>query len=213
MPVAEKSRTDTAPEKKSEKKKLDKKKPDKKESAKNKSDKKKPEKKKSGKKAAADSKPAKLAGPIYKVRNSPVHGKGVFAAVDIEKGTRIIEYRGKLISNDEIDDLPPSDPNDEHHTFFFSLADDKQTIDASQGGNAARWINHHCKPNCKTKEKKDETGRPRVYIHAKKNIKAGTELNYDYHLTLEGRVTKKDKLNHKCLCGAKKCRGTMLDVD
>lgn len=153
------------------------------------------------------------AAAIYKVRKSPVHGNGVFAAVDIEKGTRIIEYRGKLISNDEIDDLPPSDPNDEHHTFFFSLSDDKHTIDASQGGNAARWINHHCKPNCKTKEKKDDKGRPRVYIYAKKNIKAGTELNYDYHLTLEGKVTKKDKRNHKCLCGAKKCRGTMLDVD
>lgn len=167
---------------------------------------------------ATKTKPKKPSGAlkapvIYKVRKSPVHGNGVFAAVDIEKGTRIIEYRGALIRNEEIDDLPQSDPDDEHHTFFFSLADGKHTIDASQGGNAARWINHHCKPNCKAKEVKDETGRPRVFIQAKKNIKAGTELNYDYHLTLDGKVTKKDKRNHKCLCGAKKCRGTMLDVD
>jgi uncharacterized protein len=165
------------------------------------------------KKTVAQKKPVKKDAPIYKVKKSPVHGNGVFAAQDIERGTRIIEYRGNLVANDDVDDLPQSDPDDENHTFFFSLADDKHTIDASVRGNAARWINHHCQPNCKAVELKDEKGKPRVYIHAKRAIKAGTELNYDYHLTMEGRVTKKDRLNHKCLCGAKKCRGTMLDVD
>ncbi len=173
-----------------------------------------PAAKKSAKKTQlAKNSTTKKPALFYKVKKSPVHGNGVFAAVDIEKGTRIIEYRGALIRNEDIDDLPQSDPNDEHHTFFFSLDDGKHTIDASQKGNAARWINHHCKPNCKAKEVTDETGRPRVFIQARKNIKAGAELNYDYHLTLEGKVTKKDKRNHRCLCGAKKCRGTMLDVD
>ena len=38
---------------------------------------------------------------IYEVRNSPIHGKGVFAARDIKKGERIIEYLGEKISKEE----------------------------------------------------------------------------------------------------------------
>jgi uncharacterized protein len=148
---------------------------------------------------------------LYQVRNSPVHGKGVFAKTNIKKGTRIIEYRGEFITNDEADKRWPTNPDDPFHTFFFSLdtATD-YTIDANVKGNAARWINHHCQPNCETEELVDSNGAIHVYIDARRDINAGDELNYDYRLQLDGKVTKKDKKNYLCLCGAKKCRGTML---
>jgi hypothetical protein len=142
------------------------------------------------------------------VRNSPIHGRGVYATANIRKGERVMEYRGTLISWKAADERPPSDPNDPHHTFLFSLSDGKRVIDASQGGNDARWINHSCAPNCETEE--SESGR--VYIEALRDIGRGEELNYDYCLVIDEKLTKKLKQQYECRCGADKCRGTMLAV-
>jgi SET domain-containing protein len=87
--------------------------------------------------------------------------------------------------------------------------DDGRVIDAKYGGNAARWINHSCKPICETKEGV-YAGEARVFIYAKRNLKVGEELFYDYSLDIEGRITKQMKKDYECRCGAKKCRGTML---
>jgi uncharacterized protein len=154
-----------------------------------------------------------LTKKIYAVKKSPVHGNGVFAATAIAKGTKIIEYRGELIANEEVENRGSSDPKDEFHTFFFSLSDEKNTLDAAVRGSAARWINHHCQPNCKSGEEEEANGRLRVYIYAKRDIKLGEELNYDYRLTWDGRMTKQDRLNYECRCGAKKCRRTMLWIE
>jgi hypothetical protein len=146
-------------------------------------------------------------GPRIAVRNSPIHGRGVYAARPLAKGDTVIEYKGEFITWKECDRRPPSDPNDPHHTFFFSLSDGKHVIDAAVGGNAARWINHACNPNCETEE--DEDGR-RVFIKARRNINAGEELNYDYGLIIDERITPTVKKNYECRCGARNCRGTML---
>jgi SET domain-containing protein len=147
------------------------------------------------------------------VRRSGLHGRGVFALADIAKGERIIEYKGEIISNDEADERHPVDPGDPFHTFFFSLDDGICCIDGGVQGNSARWINHHCAPNCDTEEKDDARGRSRVYVFAKRDIAAGEELTYDYRLQLGTRPTKQDKRNYRCLCGARDCRGTMLSLD
>ena len=144
--------------------------------------------------------------PPYRVRRSTIHGTGVFATRRIAKGERIIEYRGAIISWKAADELPPSDPNDPNHTFLFSLSDGKRVIDASVGGNDARWINHSCDPNCETEETEDG----RVYIEALRAIPAGEELHYDYCLILDEKITKKLERAYRCLCGAAQCRGTML---
>jgi hypothetical protein len=140
------------------------------------------------------------------VRNSPIHGRGVYAAAKIAKGERVLEYRGELISWKAADERPPSDPNDPNHTFLFSLSDGKRVIDASQNGNDARWINHSCDPNCET----EEADNGRVYIEAIREIASGEELNYDYCLIIDEKLTKKLRLQYECRCGAAKCRGTML---
>jgi SET domain-containing protein len=111
----------------------------------------------------------------YVVRTSRIHGRGVFAARNIRKGACIIEYRGQRISWDEALKRPDTDPDNPFHTFFFSL-DDGRVIDAGVRGNAARWINHSCAPNCETEE--DDDGR--VHIYARRAIEAGEELTYDY---------------------------------
>jgi uncharacterized protein len=143
---------------------------------------------------------------VYAVRDSGIHGRGVFATEAIRRGTVIVEYKGKRASWDEAMDRPDSDPDDSAHTFLFEL-DDGNVIDARVRGNAARWINHSCDPNCATFE--DEDGR--VFIQARRKILAGAELCYDYRLTVEGRLNKRERAQYACRCGAEKCRGSLLD--
>lgn len=145
--------------------------------------------------------------PKIVVKNSRIHGRGVYAARNLKKGERVIEYKGELISWKECDRRPPSDPDDPFHTFFFSLSDGKHVIDASVGGNDARWINHSCNPNCETEE--DDEAR-RVFVVTTRDVNAGEELNYDYGLIIDERITPTLKQNYECRCGARNCRGTML---
>lgn len=142
----------------------------------------------------------------YVVLRSPIHGRGVFATRTIRKGADIVEYRGRRISMDEADSLPDSDPDNPFHTFLFEL-NDGRVIDAGVRGNAARWINHSCQPNCVPYE--DDRGR--VFIEAKRTIRAGEELSYDYRLNVPGRRTAQMLADYACRCGAPRCRGTMLD--
>jgi SET domain-containing protein len=144
--------------------------------------------------------------PRIVVKNSRVHGRGVYAARKLKAGERIIEYKGERITWKEADRRPPSDPEDPHHTFYFALSDGRTVIDAGHGGNAARWINHSCDPNCET----EETDDGRVFIQAMRDIRSGEELNYDYGLVIDERITPTLKKNYACHCGAAACRGTML---
>jgi SET domain-containing protein len=150
---------------------------------------------------------AKASAPVrpYVVRRSHIHGRGVFAARTIRKGTDIIEYRGERITMKEADRRPDSDPDNPYHTFLFEL-DDGRVIDAAVRGNAARWINHSCAPNCEPYE--DDEGR--VFIAAKRTIRKGEELAYDHRLNVDGYVSTKMREAFACHCGAPRCRGTML---
>ena len=63
------------------------------------------------------------------VRESGVHGRGVYAVTTIAKGKKIIEYKGEHISWKEALRRHPHDPTDPNHTFYFSL-EDGSVIDA-----------------------------------------------------------------------------------
>ena len=142
-------------------------------------------------------------GPKVQVRRSGVHGKGVFALRPIKKGERILEYKGEIISWAKASARMQND-DDPDHTFLFGIDEDR-VIDANVGGNAARYINHSCEPNCETEQVGD-----RVFIDAVRDIKPGEELSYDYQLTLDEPHTAKAKRQHACHCGSARCRGTML---
>jgi SET domain-containing protein len=156
--------------------------------------------------AAADPSPvtASTRGRRLQVRRSGIHGKGVFALTPIARGERVIEYRGQLISWEEALRRHPHDPANPDHTFYFHI-DDERVIDGKFDGNAAKWINHACTPNCEA----DEAGG-RIFVKALRAIEPGEELNYDYGLVLEGRHTAKIKKQFECRCGSVRCRGTML---
>ena len=151
--------------------------------------------------AAFDTGPA---SPPIEVRDSIVHGRGVFATRAIKKGERIIEYLGERVSHKEADRRYELKDENDSHTFLF-IVDSKTVIDAGVDGNDARFFNQSCDPNCEsTVEKK------RVFIDAMRNIEAGEELTYDYQIYRDWDDPDNIDEVFACRCGSPKCRGTML---
>jgi hypothetical protein len=148
--------------------------------------------------------PPIVTSPLIEVRNSDVHGRGVFAVAPIKKGTRILEYLGDRISHDAADARYEDHDETDNHTFLF-IVDKHTVIDAGFRGNDARFINHQCEGNCES-----VIQNRRVFIDAVRDIAPGQELGYDYEI---GR-DKDDPPNvdeiYACRCGSEKCRGTML---
>lgn len=147
-------------------------------------------------------------GPLYEVRDSQIQGRGVYAARRIRKNSWIIQYTGKLITNAEADRLYDDEAMERHHTFLF-LLDDTWCIDASQGGNDARFINHSCNPNCEAVMTTDNE----IWIQALRGIEPGEELTYDYGFDVETESVEEARRVYPCRCGAPDCRGTILKLD
>ncbi len=128
-----------------------------------------------------------------KVRKSKIDKKGVFAKKDIPKGTYIIEYVGRKITNKEADKISEQELMD-GDVYLFEI-NKRYTIDGNIPGNDAKYINHSCEPNA---ESLNEDGR--IWIEAYRDIKKGEEITYDYCLTTD------DYKDHPCNCGSKNCK-------
>jgi uncharacterized protein len=141
------------------------------------------------------------------VRQSPVHGKGVFALLPLRAGERIFEYKGMVTTWREAARWNAR-RSDTAHTFLFGLSDGR-VIDGGRGGNGARWLNHACAANCEAVE---DSGR--VYIDAIRDIAPGEELFIDYALEIEIEIEQQmdgdAQREYVCRCGTPGCRGTML---
>jgi len=105
--------------------------------------------------------------PTVTVKRSNA-GLGLFAVEDIAKGQLIIEYTGERITEEEA--------NVRGGRYLFQVTD-TLVIDGKGRGNTARYINHACKPNAEAEHDEDAN---RIYIRAKKQIKAGQEIAYHY---------------------------------
>lgn len=95
-------------------------------------------------------------------------GLGLFTLEPISKGACIIEYTGRTLSE--------AQEYTSRSRYLFEVTK-KKTIDGAARSNRARYINHSCRPNCAVEI--DEK-RERVFIFAKRDIKTGEELGYDY---------------------------------
>jgi len=93
-------------------------------------------------------------------------GRGLFAKEDIPKGVCITEYFGRTLTEDE--------EYTSRSRYLFEVTPNK-TIDGWNKRNTARYINHSCRPNCEV-----EIRKGRVWVMAKRNIKPGEELAYNY---------------------------------
>lgn len=137
------------------------------------------------------------------VRKSKVHGTGVFAACDIKKGEKIIQYVGEIVTKAEAEKrceehLKKSNNHETGGVYVFEL-NDKYDIDGNVEWNPARFFNHSCEPNCETEGSDEE-----IWIEALRDIKKGEELTYDYCYDIDNWE------EHPCKCGAESCCGYII---
>jgi SET domain-containing protein len=143
--------------------------------------------------------------PWFEIRRSPIQGLGAFATRTIPRGTRVGEYTGEYLTEDEVDRRYDDHTDSRAATFLFQVRDGLY-VDAAREGGDERYINHSCDPNCAI-----EVEDARLVVVAIRTIPAGHELTYDYALELEEEPLPSWERLYACRCGAPTCRGTMLD--
>ena len=134
---------------------------------------------------------------LYKIQKSNIDNKGLYASQKIKEGTKIIYYKGKLITKKETERNPKYD--NEKAIYLFNV-NSRYDLDGDFEYNTARLINHSCNPNCEVAGK-----GLKLWIFALRDIKKGEELSYDY-----GFGYDKDYKQFVCKCGAKNCVGYIV---
>jgi SET domain-containing protein len=150
--------------------------------------------------------PQSEARAPIETRNSPIHGRGVYALAPIPRGMRVVEYTGKRITKAEsmkreAARLARAARGQDSCVYIFNL-NQRHDLDGRSSKNIARLINHSCEPNCRS-----ETIRGRIWIIAKRDIAAGDELSFDYGFPFP------EWRQHPCRCGAKSCLGFIVRKD
>ncbi|XP_029439983.1 histone-lysine N-methyltransferase, H3 lysine-36 and H4 lysine-20 specific [Rhinatrema bivittatum] len=138
--------------------------------------------------------------PEVEIFRTLSRGWGLRCKTDIKKGEFVNEYVGELIDEEECRTRIRHAQENDITNFYMLTLDKDRIIDAGPKGNFARFMNHCCQPNCET-QKWSVNGDTRVGLFALCDIKAGTELTFNYNLECLG--------NGKtvCKCGAPNCSG------
>ena len=134
---------------------------------------------------------------LFKIKKSRIDKNGLYANRNIKKGTKIIEYKGKIISVKQSEINPKFD--NEKAIYLFNI-NKRYDLDGDFKFNTARLINHSCDPNCEVFGE-----GMKIWIFALKNIKKGEELSYDYGFSFD-----KDYKNYPCKCKSNNCVGYIV---
>ena len=126
------------------------------------------------------------------VRESKIHGLGVFANRDIEPGEKILVIDDTRLV-DAKHPLQPELGEFEHHCDYLA---DSQVVLMQY---PERYINSSCSPNVYVK-----TISGTRHVIALQSIKQGDELTYDYIINCHGGEL------WQCNCGSSTCRGTIV---
>lgn len=83
--------------------------------------------------------------PNVSVKESPVHGRGLFAGQLIDAGVRIIEYVGDVVTlSEERERRRQYKAQKIKGNYFMELVEGESSIDATINGNDSRYANHSC---------------------------------------------------------------------
>jgi len=137
---------------------------------------------------------------IYKKKSS-IHGFGIFAKMNIPKGTRIIEYVGEKITKAEAERRGPllieyAKKHKQSGSVYIFVLNKKYDIDGHVSYNTAKYINHSCSPNCEV-----DVIRGAIWVIALREIKKNEELFYNYGYDLDFYD------EHPCRCKSLPCPG------
>jgi hypothetical protein len=139
--------------------------------------------------------------PKLEVRESRIHGRGVFAHDRIRKGERVAIFGGEIMRIDEIDDLPSrlqEYPMQVEERFVIGSRASRRPEDAD-------FFNHSCEPN---------TGfRGQIFLVALGNIEPGEEITFDYAMVVSKSFESEAVFEMTCNCGARSCRRRITEND
>jgi uncharacterized protein len=125
------------------------------------------------------------------IRQSKIHGYGVYAEERIPANRKVIEYTGQRLNR-----LQAKQRDSGSLTYLFAV-DNYWTLDGAVNGSGAELINHCCEPSLISRVMKGHI----IYMSLRV-IVPDEELTVDYNFAM---TTGRDK----CVCGAAKCRGIM----
>ena len=134
---------------------------------------------------------------LYKIKKSNIDNRGLYAIADIKDGTKIIEYKGKIVTKKKVEEDSKFD-NDKA-IYLFNL-NKRYDLDGDFKYNTARLINHSCNPNCEV----SGVGL-KIWVYAIRDIKKGEELSYDYGFGYDEYYK-----DFPCRCGSKNCVGYIV---
>ncbi len=134
---------------------------------------------------------------LYKIKKSNIDNRGLYASKNIKSGTKIIEYKGKIVTKKKVEE--DSKYDNDKAIYLFNL-NKKYDLDGDFRYNTARLINHSCNPNCEV----SGVGF-KIWVYAIRDIKKGEELSYDYGFGYDEYYK-----DFPCRCGAKNCVGYIV---
>lgn len=141
--------------------------------------------------------PLSYRSPKTEVRNSPIHGRGVFATADIARDEIVLVKGGHIFTGKVLRDTitPRLGPVE------IQIDDDLYIAPATADEREASMLysNHSCDANLGM--------RGEIIFVAMRDIKAGEELTHDWC------TTDNETYTVKCNCGAPNCRGTLTGKD
>ena len=136
----------------------------------------------------------------YFRKKSGINNLGLFAKSDINKGEKVIEYRGRKFTHKQVEE---NDRFDNSKAIYLFTLNERYVLDGDTKTNTAKYINHSCDPNCEV-----DIIKGKIWIIAIKDIKKGDELSYDYGFGYDA-----DFRQFPCKCGSKNCCGYIVRDD
>ena len=135
--------------------------------------------------------------PKTEVRESKIHGRGLFATADISEGEVVAVKGGHIISREQLRGqvTPRLGPVE------IQIGDDLFITPVTQGqrDGSMLYSNHSCNANLGM--------RGEITFVALRDIRAGEELTHDW------ATTDDDDYSLQCKCGSPQCRGTLTGKD
>jgi len=141
--------------------------------------------------------PLSYLSPKTEVRESKIHGRGLFAVVDISKDEIVSVKGGHIVDRKTLrEKITPVLGSVEIQIggdlFIAPVSDEERE-------SSMLYLNHSCDPNLGM--------RGEITFVAMREIHAGEELTHDWAMTDD------DDYSIECNCGAANCRKTLTGKD
>ena len=141
--------------------------------------------------------PLSYRSPKTEVRESKIHGHGLFATADIAKDEVVAVKGGHIVDRKTLREqitprLGPVEIQIDDDLFIAPVTDEEREL-------SMLYSNHSCNANLGV--------RGEITFVAMRNVRAGEELTHDWAMTDD------DDYSVECQCGAPNCRKILTGKD